>query len=371
VYVNGACKRLYLQPSPYRVDFRRHVLVNVGKLPRAADQPGAKAAQIRGKPREIADMKFTPLSIGENATLPCLCWAEDGKAFFHVDQKTGTVRRIGWGDLEEQAALETDRKCTWCSLSSEGLVVALGSPYEIWVLDSTTLQVLRKIPSDYCLRLLTLLDSSLAYCISRNAVTVVNLTNGRRLKEYVAKDLAEGANPYFATLTPDGAKMFLMSDRGQLLRFKVSGAEVEFEEASPRISDQYGTGGVYLSPDGKQVCAPCGGGNHFIAGTDAVPRGAYVFSTNDLNRPVLAVPEAYPIVGFHAASGLLFTKGRDAPLVTFNKHGLQLQQYRFDPGYGRQILGHPRERKVLVLCANHSQEEKSQLWLVELPAEKP
>src|SRR5439155_1522667 len=81
--------------------------------PRAGAEPDREAD--RG-PADRGDLKAVRLTIGAPGGPACLCWAADGRAFYHLD---------GAG-----AALETGRKCAWLCVSAAGPVVTVADAQE-------------------------------------------------------------------------------------------------------------------------------------------------------------------------------------------------------------------------------------------------
>ena len=65
-------------------------------------------------------------------------------------------------------------------------------------------------------------------------------------------------HPRAAMVTQRSMEAFRTGGIEQVFRFHVSGADVKFEETSPRLL-QGRFEGICLSPDGAFVCAPAGG----------------------------------------------------------------------------------------------------------------
>src|SRR5262249_12513525 len=98
-----------------------------------------------GPVENISNFKVRSLSGGPGKAPACLCWSEDGKAFYDLDS-TGIVRRFSYPELVEEASNDIDRSCGWISVSSEGLVATVCDSQEAWVLDPKTLKPSKKIP---------------------------------------------------------------------------------------------------------------------------------------------------------------------------------------------------------------------------------
>src|SRR5207248_9402861 len=169
VYTNGARAAIAAGAVPLRVDFSGKAVAarqpptpqppppGPGSAPRnrpgidppaaapAGPPPEPKAAGVTAAPFESGDLKGTRLTAGTGAAPGCACWTADGRGFYHLDGQ-GTVRRISYPGLREEAALAVGRGCNWLSLSAVGLVATVPQAQEAWVLDPVTLKVGTRIP---------------------------------------------------------------------------------------------------------------------------------------------------------------------------------------------------------------------------------
>jgi hypothetical protein len=209
---------------------------------------------------------------------------------------------------------------------------------------------------------------------ARATLGVIDLKTGKTVKRYGHDDFSRrGVNFQHAVVSQDGKYLFTTGGIEQLFRFKLDGTKVEFEEASPRLL-QGRFEGICLSPDGKYVAAPVGGGNYPIGGEARTPYATYIFSTLSFEKPLVTLQQgAYPIaLGYDVKSGFLYGHNFEYALIVFDTEGAKLKQFKVGGGRGgvRQFLVHPDGRKLLLLTDNlgaRSRQQSESLWLVELP----
>jgi hypothetical protein len=180
-----------------------------------------------------------------------------------------------------------------------------------------------------------------------------------------------GVNFEKAVVSQDGKLLFTTGGIEQVFRFRLEGAEVKFEEASPRII-QGRFEGLCVSPDGQFICAPCGGGNYQLEGEKRQPYSTAIYFTSSFKAPLLRLASgAYPMaVGFDPKSGLLYAQNGQSQLIVFNADGTKLKEYTLGKGgmgSTRQFLVHTDGRKMLVLGEGGGDVKPAALWHVELP----
>jgi S1-C subfamily serine protease len=370
VFTNGEKVVVNTQPGkPYAVDFAHATAGNT-----APNSPLAGITEF-GKPKEIGDLKVSALKIGDKEAPACLCWSADAKAFYHLDG-VGTVRRMSFPDVKEQAVQATGKKCNWLNVSAEGVVLTVAESKELWLLDAKTLEVKSKIGIDNAKRVVSAPGTSRAYAATpdRAILNVIDLKAGKATKQFDNSNynLKGGVGFDHAVMTPDGKYLFSTGGSGQIYRYALDGDEVKFEDRSDGlISGRFD--GLSMSVDGKFICAPTGGGNPSREGQQWGPYVTAVFSTKNLTTPLTALKSgAYPLaVGFDAKTGLIFAQNFQQQMILFDAQGTKVREYKLgganSRGTTRQFLVHPDGGKLIVLGERDTEADPPKMWLVELP----
>ena len=371
-YTNGEKVIVHAQPAkPYVIDFTRPA-----PAPGTTPDPTSGGLGIAVKARAIGDLKVTSLTIGAGQGPACLCWSKDGKAFYHLDGKN-TVRRISYPDFKEEMSLDAGKKCSWLSVSAEGVVLTVPEAQEMWLLDAKSLKVIAKAPIASSKRVASSPELSYAYAADMNpgggTLSVIDLKAAKIVKQFSATDFIKaGVNFDYPVATQDGKHLFTTGGFGPVYRFDLDGAAVKFGDASLGIlSGRFE--GLSVSGDGKFVCAPTGGGNGATTGEKDVPvYTTAIFAGDNLKKPRLRLKSgAYPTaVGFDTKSGLLYAQNFEKQLIIYDTDGIKLKEYNLNKTGGsntRQFLVHPDGRKVLVLGTANGPNTAASLWYVELP----
>jgi S1-C subfamily serine protease len=307
---------------------------------------------IAGPVENIGNFKVRSLSGGPGKAPACLCWSEDGKAFYDLDS-TGIVRRFSYPELVEEASNDIDRGCGWISVSSEGLIATVCDTQEAWVLDPKTLKASKKIPIGRAQYVVTSPKIAFAYAVEiffgDQNLTVLDLKAGKQVKQYTARDLAvkDDTGLNFPVVSGDGKYLFGTGETDIIFAYKLNGENVTYADStSPIIGGEFDR--LSVSNDGDYLCAPSVGGN---APKDAIP----VFSISSLKKPVLTIPAgAHPkAVGFDFKSGLIYAQNNESPFIVYDTKGNKLKEASLEKGrvgvsQSRQFLVHPRSRQVLV-----------------------
>jgi hypothetical protein len=245
--------------------------------------------------------------------------------------------------------------CSWLSPSAEGLLVAVSGLQEVWVIDPLTFKTKRKIPAPQVDRVASAPSLAVAFAAARggfpgqNPLSVLDLKTGQIVKQYQGRDLApNGVGFQFLTATPDGKYLFSVGGIEQLHRFRIKGQELVFEESSQRIA-QNGQA-IEVSPDGKYVCLPSGGGNY-----GAANYSTFVYAVTNLSTPVVTIQSgAYPrALAFDPKGNTIYAHNFQNPLILLTPKGIKLKGYAI-PGAGevKQILPHPQGGKLLLLTGH-------------------
>jgi hypothetical protein len=342
--------------------------------------PGPKPAgkevkeDLAGLKKDVNGAAVTELKLDPANVPGCLCWAADGRSFYYLDGATGTVGQVLLDGFRLARRLEAGQKCSWLSVSAEGLVLTVSGAGEVWLLDPKTLSVKDRLTAPGVTRAVSAPALSIAFAVGSSEPAflgprpplVLDLKKGERVScpiervPNISRDDFEGP-----LLTPDG-KYLLTGSGGRINRFRIDGTRLQFEESSHALVSGHVEAGVCLSLDGTHVAYPSGGGNNppEIFG-QRTPYSTYVFQTKDLQHPVcLLHSDAYPeAVGFDPKAGLAFAQNHDVHLLVFTLKGEKKQDYPFGNRGGRlrQYLVHPDGGRLLVL---HSEK----LYHVELPA---
>jgi hypothetical protein len=323
-----------------------------------APVPGKES--VLDKIRTVGDLKVMDLKL-EARSPRCLCWADDASAFYHLDPK-GVIRRIAVPALVEDAKLEVGKKCSWLSLSKQGLVVSVPDAQEVWVLDGKKLQVKSKVAVQGVRQVAAAPGSAVVVAATTAGLSVIDLDKGAVVSQYSGQDFPGRILGFDRpALTSDGKYLFTEGGIEQIHRFKIDGASLVYEESSPRII-QGAHEGIDLSLDTKLICAAAGGGNYAAENHPALgPYSTWIYAVGDLSRPVLAIKQGpYPrAVGFDGRSNLIYSHGNGHELLVFDAKGQKQKEYKLGIGQVRQILAHPAGLKLLILA--------DRLTWVELP----
>jgi hypothetical protein len=332
-----------------------------------APPPKATNESLLGKQRQVDDLSVTEVKLDATNVLGCLCWLDDAKAFCCVEG-TGVVHRIRLDQFKEEQRVDVGHKCSWLDVSAEGLVLTLPDRKEVWVLDATTLRVKSKIPAPGVIRAVSAPPLAVAFATNRLGVAILDLKAGKPVKQYGAQDLVKRAvSSGLPVVTPDGKYLLTTNGIEQLLRLKIDGQELKFDELGQRIAQGRAVA-IAVSPDSSHVCLPTGGGNYRQLLKDHPTIGAnttYVYPITNINKPEFTVAQgdSAEAMGFDPKGGLVYAETFNKQLMVFDAKGTKQKEYQLGngvPAAPRQFLVHPEGRKLLVL-ADHK------LSWVELP----
>jgi hypothetical protein len=310
----------------------------------------ATGESLAGATTTAAGLTLAQVKVKAGSVLPCLCWSEDGKSFFCLESE-GTLRRIALKDFKEEMRLNLGQKASWVARSSEGLVVTVPDAQEAWVLDPKTFKVIRRIAVSAVQKVVAGAKGTLAIGVSPSATYVMDLKAGK----VVHTRTGQLVHP---AVTPDGKYFFAQTGIEELHRFKIEASGLTFEQKSTRIAQNGQT--IQISPDGKYVCLPSGGGNY-----GAKPNySTFIFAVGDLTKEAFTINQgAYPrMVGFDSKRELIFGQNFDTQLIVFDKTGTRQKEYKLEDrgSEPRQFLAVPEGGKLLLLT-------NSRLSLVTLP----
>jgi hypothetical protein len=346
--------------EPPLLPLRTDVRVKGGDVPVPVDAH----TPLAGKEERLGDAVVTRLKLPAHDLPGCLCWSADGNSFYYLNAATGTLGQVALAKLEEVRRLEIDRKCSWLSVSAEGLVVTVADRQEVWVVDPETFRVKERLQAPSAARAVSSPALSVAFVPMPPEWSgapwwqVLDLKAGERVFGRSPGYPPNRERPQLLTptVTPDGKYLLTRGDHdGRLHRFRVDGPKLVYEESSPAIVSGRDSD-LCLSPDGKLVCLPSGGGNQaFFAFNHPPldPYGTYIYPVTNLQRPEFTIQQrVYPhIIAFDPAGKLIYAQQSTSRVGVFRPSGVKIKDLDFggQTGDARQTLVHPRGRKLLML----------------------
>src|SRR5262249_9665201 len=159
------------------------------------------------------------------------------KAFFFLDS-SGFVRRVNFPELREQVRADIGHKCSWLSLSKEGLLLTVADRQQVWLLDPETLKVKSRFEVAGVRRAGVAPSTGTAIAAAADTITTIDLKTGSAGREYKSRDFSAKFGIGFAmpTVSPDGKYLFTMGGIEQLHRFRIDDTRLVHEQVSPRIA---------------------------------------------------------------------------------------------------------------------------------------
>src|SRR5262249_15025069 len=158
---------------------------------------------------------------------------------------------------------------------------------------------------------------------TEDRLTVFELKPGGPSREYTTRSFAKPVGFALAAVSPDGKYFFGMGGIEELHRIKIDGAELSYEQSSPRISSNGQQ--ICISPDSRHVCLPAGGGNgsHPDHPDLGGPYGTYIYPVTDLRKPAFGIRQgAYPrAVGFDPKAQQVYAQNHSKQLLVFSYTG--------------------------------------------------
>jgi hypothetical protein len=329
------------------------------KFPTATAPNAALPTEVHNLPGG-AKVTFVPFA-GNATLLGDVVWSRDGAAIIVLDS-SGVLHRLRVDDWVEERRLELGRRAANLSCAVMGPVVSLPDQQEVWGANVKTLTVMRRLYAPGVQRVVSSPKLRVAVAATANGLLLFDLikTGGARSFDLPNQHLA---------IAPDGKHLFVQGSGEQLMRYRIEGQQIIKDDESPRIA-QNGQS-ISVSPDGKYVCLPSGGGNYGgIADHPAIaPYSTYVYATDNLRRPAFALTSgANPrTVGFDPIGGSIFAQNSKTPLVVFSMTGEKKWEFTFPKGPAtgepREFVAYPQGNRVLVRFDRC-------LAVVDLPASK-
>jgi hypothetical protein len=316
-------------------------------------KPVVVEKSLAGDKMQVVDAEVTPVDVKD---VVGAVWTKDAKAVV-ILQKEGLLRRVRVPELVEERQVRIDSPCGSLAVSKEGLVAAVVGMQELWVFDETTLELKRRVTASGVGRAVSGPGSSIAIASAgADGVSLINVATGQTLGQISAADITgqrgvgAGTNLRFNhfAMSPDG-RYFFTEGGGAIHRLRVEGKRLIYEEGGPRIGSNPQQ--VIVSPDGRYVCLPSGGGNGNVVGK---PRAytTFVYGVGDLQKTVMVIESGhYPrTLGFDVAARQIYAQNYDTPLIVFSPTGLKGKEYKIrDAGEPHTLLAHPGGKKVLFI----------------------
>lgn len=355
------------------------------------------------KPTKVAlgNLKVESIKIEGLFSHSQLCWSNDGKSLYHIAQD-GVVRKLSCPGLKEEASEPTYLKTgTWLSPSAVGLVVSGGGdsrkeppargqkppPNRIIVLDYVTLKPLRTIEDEFIYRAVSSPLSTYAYARAsvghpargEYALAIYDLKGGSIVKKYPLSEFGVTETTMRRiVVTPDN-KWLLTRDEQRFFRFKIDGADVKLDAASPPIlwKDLYHE--LSMSYDGQWIEATFWHDEETRQRAlhhDGTPNSTFdLFSLYSFNKPALTWNTFHSPgqagAGFDRANGYVYAHtGKGLALQVFDLQGNLVSQYdtsdlRSQGRTQKHMLVHPDGRYVAYLF-NESNSKSQRIVLLEL-----
>jgi len=317
-------------------------------------RPAVVDKSVAGQKRQVVDAEATPVDVKD---VVGAVWTKDGKAAVFL-QRDGLLRRVRVPELVEERQANIDSPCTSLAMSKEGVVAGVNGLQEVWLFDEATLELKRRVTVGSLGRVASGPATNLAIANTGDgSVSVINLTTGQTMGQVSPREVSEqrGAAPrvpmgfgMFA-MTPDG-KYLLTEGMGCIHRLRVEGKRLIWEENGPSIGSNPQS--LVVSPDGRYVCLPSGGGNGNVPGEGPMPYTTFVYAVGDLQKRVMVIRGgAYPhTLGFDVAARQLYSQNHDTQLIVFSPTGLKGKEYKIrEAGDVHLILAHPAGKKVLIV----------------------
>ncbi len=337
----GQVRHILPQPQGERLLLLADRATALVTLPKRGTTPANPASTMTT--RKVADLKLADVPLATEAIPTSAAWSADGKTLFTVDGR-GTVCRLSAEPLKEEARADLGVLASGLSLSTEGLVVLVAGRSQILVLDPVTLKTSSKIETPRLNRLASAPGLSLAVGVGdRTPIYLIDLKAGKVVQEMVGKDFGVEAAVVFdgVAFTPNGKYLFV-SDTSAILRFRVDGMKVEFEESGYPIRSE-GASFVNIFCDDEQVCMPDGRGNNQGL-QDHPSRGGYecfVYPVKNLRKPILTTNGAahWSVIPI-ASRGIVYsTSGKpDVSLRQYDGAGKLFKEYSFQVGNVKSIV---------------------------------
>jgi DNA-binding beta-propeller fold protein YncE len=306
----------------------------------------------------VTQLQLLGSPIEENVT-----WSPTGDAFFALSRGRRWLSRISYPEFVEEHRLDLRQQADSLAMSAEGLLVALGALKEVWVIDTTTLEVKKRISAPDGRRILCgpNLDFALVTAPSRSSarsedepVTVLDLIVGQPVRQFFVPVQS-------AQLTSEGRHYFAIGPTFQLVDFRLEADGLVPSQSTPENEPQHG--GIVVSPEGQFVCCA-----ESRRASDAAAAAIFVYSVDDLSKPRLILQAGFRprAIEFDPAAKLIYVLDQNRHLLVFDEQAQKVSQHEFvDPRraniFPSRFVSYPSGRKLLVVDSS-----RGTLWFLEL-----
>jgi hypothetical protein len=295
--------------------------------------------------------------------LPVL-YSADGKSLFVIDGHY-VLHRLDADHLVRTASLDIQARCKHIAFSQAGLLVAVAGANAIWIIDPDTLQVRRQVPLPDVHLVAGSPATNIGFALGDPAAEIgkqgpailymIDFATGKLLHTLKSQYTPANATALMVENTrlfdamqghigllqsPDGKSLYLAGRK--ICKFRLQGEDLIFEAATANLMNG-NTTHIVLSPDGKWIAMPTGGGNR---------GGGYlidIYDTANLSKPALTIDNGpYPVaVGFDPKTGNIYSPDHKK-INVYSSRGGKLYAADIPDPLLLQIVMHPSgERFVL------------------------
>jgi WD40 repeat protein len=351
-YVNGSGKTIYTQEGTRRLESSGPPVVLVGPTSKPTTPSNG---DLGGATATLGEVSLQEVKVNAAQVARKPLWSPDGKFFYALEKDKGTLHKIASDGLQEAVKVELETPCSSMAMSGEGIVVAANAIQQLYLVDPASLKVVRSMAAPRVVFVATAPTLSVAFAAAQpgspggEVINVLDLKTGEIVRKYNGASWPpNGVGFKDATATADGKYLFTWSGSEQMHRFKIDGASLVFEQSSGRIAQ----GGVVLevSPDGKWVALPSGGGNY---GTEK-PYSTFIYSVTDLSSPVFTIESAGTrALGFDPKQGYVYANSGPNQFTISTMKALKLKEVEIKGAGGpKQFVAHPEGGSLLLLTDN-------------------
>lgn len=306
---------------------------------------------------DYEELRITRFRLNPSELLPCMVWADDKKSFYCLEKSNGTLRHISLDGFKLLASKTFNVQAVWLSRSADGLLVSAGGKGKQAQFALVNLQTLEPISSATMPDDFRAVSSPNLQGIYVGAGKPQPVAQGlllwdpkmqKYVSEFVPKQYPKNTGFLKPYVTPNGKYLLAAGGIGGISRFRIAGAQLQFEENGPDLT----RGGnsrheLQLSHDSQWVSLPSMIGNEAGGIT-------HIYSVTNLGFPSLRLKQGptAQVVGFDPAAGLIYAQEEGIPLVIHTAKGDRGKAYKLHPQgeNGQHFLVHPDGRKLLVLA---------------------
>lgn len=339
----------------------------LAKIARASSKK--KKQKTTPPPEDPTKIKIVEMEIDGATIVPNLQWSANGQEVLALDQ-SGHLHKLSVLDGRSLDSLDLGGQGSWLSRCSLGLVAALKSTQEFCVVDPESMEIKHRHEASGINKVAGEPSSAVVFVTDGGGrdIYAVDARNGKVTGRVNAAPFhnapkawdgirvnahpsASGISQFQLIAAVPGGKYVLAADRSGIYKFAVSRRGLSIQEVGPSIASNPRR--LEISPDGRFVALPSGGGNRSLAEHPDVGYGTYVYSVENLQKPVVGMTTGnYPrCLAIDPATGWFYAQNYDHHLVVVNDRGVKVAQHRLDnqKDSTRHILAHPEGNQLCVL----------------------